>query len=113
MAMDIKTTLEHYITWFKSHERLVLLLAIGFFGVHFYGKGLDFLVKHDQTQAQIAHDQAQIAATKVIADDTANKLLLVQLQTLQEQVAATNTRLDQSIRDRAANTDKQKTIDDK
>jgi hypothetical protein len=110
--MDIKTTFEHYLTWFKSHERLVLLLAAGFFAVHFYGKGLDYLIKHDKTQADIAHEQAQTASTRVTTDDTANKLLLVQLQTLQQQVAATNTRLDQAMRDRQAATTNQKHIDD-
>jgi hypothetical protein len=111
--MSITTTLESYITWFKAHERLVLLLATGFFAVHFYGKGLDFLIKHDQTQAQIATVQAQAAAGKVTVDDTANKLLLVQLQTLQQQNQATNLRLDQIMRDRATATANQKQIDDK
>jgi hypothetical protein len=111
--MSIQTTLESYITWFKAHERLVLLLAAGFFAVHFYGKGLDFLIKHDQTKAQIATVQAQTAATKVTTDDTVNKLLLVQLQTLQQQNQATNLRLDQIMRDRATATVNQKQIDDK
>lgn len=111
-TMDIKTTLESYITWFKAHERLVILLAAGFFAVHFYGKGLDYLIKHDQTQAQIAATAAQAAAGKVTVDDTANKLLLVQLQALQQQVEATNVRLDQAMRDRATATANQKHVDD-
>jgi hypothetical protein len=110
--MDIKANLDHYITWFKAHERLVLLLAAGFFAVHFYGKGLDFLIKHDQTQRDIAVQQAQIAANKVTVDDTANKLVLAQLQTLQQQVAATQVRLDQAMRDRATQTTNQKKTDD-
>ena len=110
--MDIKTTLEHYLTWFKAHERLVLFLAAGFFAVHFYGKGLDYLIKHDKVQAEIATQQATIAATKVTQDDVANKLLLAQLQTLQQQVAATNVRLDQAMRDRAAATVIQKQKND-
>ena len=110
--MDIKTTLEHYITWFKAHERLVLLLAAGFFAVHFYGKGLDYLTKRDQVQRDIAVQQAQTAASKVATDDTTNKLVLAQLQVLQQQVAVTQTRLDQSMRDRATATTNQKHIDD-
>ena len=108
----IESTFSKYLAWFKSHERLVLLLAAGFFAVHFYGKGLDFLVKHDQTQAQIATQQALIAATKVSTDDTANKLLLSQLSTLQQQVAQSNQRIDQAISQRAAQTTNQKHVDD-
>lgn len=110
--MDIKTTFEHYLTWFKAHERLVLLVAIGLFSVHIYHRYLDYQIKHDQTQAQVANNQAQIAATKVNTDDTANKLLLAQLQTLQQQVATTNMRLDQVMRDRNTATNQQKQKDD-
>jgi hypothetical protein len=110
--MDIKTTFESYLTWFKAHERLVLLIALGFFSVHLYHRYLDYQIKHDQTQAQIANTQAQAAATKVGTDDTANKLLLAQLQTLQQQVALTNTRIDQQMRDRGTATIQQKQKDD-
>jgi hypothetical protein len=110
--MDIKTTFEHYLTWFKAHERLVLFLVAGFFAIHFYGKGLDYLIKHDKAQTEIATQQAVVAATKVNQDDVTNKLLLVQLQTLQQQVAATNIRLDQSMRDRATATTTQKQKND-
>jgi len=111
-TMDSRTTFEHYLTWFKSHERLVLLLAAGFFAVHFYGKGLDFLIKHDQTQAQIAHDQAQTSAAKVTQDDTTNKLVLAQLATLQAQVLQQGQRIDQGMRDRATQTTIQKQKND-
>jgi hypothetical protein len=67
--MDTKTIIEHWVTWFKAHERLVLLLAIGFFGVHFYGKGIDYLIKRDQLHADIAKQQASIAAQKVSNDE--------------------------------------------
>jgi hypothetical protein len=110
--MDIRTTLEHYINWFKAHERLVLLLAAGFFAVHFYGKGLDFLIKHDQTQAQIATQQAQIASTKFTQDDTTNKLVLAQLATLQAQVVQQTQRIDLAMQQRNAQTIQQKKVDD-
>lgn len=108
----IKQLLEHYLAWFKAHERLVALLAIGFFGVHFYGKGLDYLVKRDQTQVQIAKEQALIAVNKVSADDTANKLLLAQLATMQQQLELTNKRIDQGMQQRAIQTTQQKKVDD-
>lgn len=110
--MDIKTTLEHYLTWFKAHERLVLLLAVLLFGVHFYSKGIDYLVKRDQTQAQIAHDQAVVTATKFNQDDQTNKLLLVELATLKQQIAQQNQRIDEQMRDRQAATTQQKHTDD-
>jgi hypothetical protein len=104
--------LEHYITWFKAHERLVLFLAVGFFAVHLYSKHLDYRVKQDQVQAQISTQQAQIAAAKTNTDDANNKLLQAQLQVIQQQVTATNLRVDQAMRDRAAATVNQKRIDD-
>lgn len=110
--MTIKDTLEHYLTWFKAHERLVLLLAIGFFAVHFYGKVLDYLIKHDQTQAQISTQQAQIAAAKVTQDDQQNKLLAQQLDSLRTQIAEQTKRIDLGMQQRAANTAAQKHADD-
>ena len=109
----MNTTMEKYLAWFKSHERLVLLLVVLLFGIHFYGKGLDYLIKHDKSQVEIATQQATIAATKVSQDDTANKLVLQQLATLQAQVIQNNLRVDQAMRDRANQTTIQKQQDDK
>lgn len=112
MATEANSILTPYVTWFKAHERLVLLLIVGFFGVHFYSKHLDFAVKHDQVQAQIANQQAATAAQKSTQDDTANKLLLTQLQTMQQQIVAQNQRIDQAMQQRAAQTAIQKKTDD-
>lgn len=108
----IKALFEHYLAWFKAHERLVLLLAIGFFGVHFYGKGIDYLVKRDQNAAQIANTQAQAAATKSAQDDVQNKLMLGQLATLQQQVSQNSQRIDQAMQQRQAQTTRQKKVND-
>ena len=110
--MELNSKLQHYIAWFKAHERLVLLLAAGFFAVHFYGKGLDFLIKHDQAQAQIANQQAQSAATKFTQDDQRSEALLQQLALMQSQLQQTNQRIDQVMQQRAAQTVQQKKQDD-
>jgi hypothetical protein len=104
--------LESYITWFKAHERAVLLAGVLMFGGYGVNKAYDYLIKHDQVQAQIANQQAQAAATKVVTDDTTNKLLLVQLQTLQQQVQLQSQRIDQAMQQRAAATQTQKRTDD-
>ncbi len=110
--MDTKTKLDSYLAWFKAHERLVALVVAGFFGVHFYGKGIDYLVKRDQTQAQIATQQAQAAANRLTSDQEQNVQLLSQLASLQQQVIDQNKRIDQAMRDRATQTQAQKHTDD-
>lgn len=107
-----QTTFSKYLQWFESHERLILALALGFFIVYVSDKGFDYLIKHDQTQAQIATVQAKDAATKVSTDDTQNKLLLTQLAALQQQNNLTNQRIDQLMQQRAQQTKIQKQTDD-
>jgi hypothetical protein len=107
-----QTTFSKYLQWFESHERLILALALGFFIVYVSDKGFDYLIKHDQTQAQIATVQAKDAATKVSTDDTQNKLLLTQLAALQQQNNLTNQRIDQLMQQRAQQTKVQKQNDD-
>jgi len=110
--MDFKTILEHWITWFKAHERLVLLLAAGFFGIYFYGKGLDFLVKHDKVQADIATQQAQIAAQKVSDDQQRNQQNLAQLAQLQNSFNSLSLQVAASMQQRAARTTEEKRTSD-
>lgn len=109
--MDIKTTIDHYLNLFKAHERLILLLAAGFFAVHFYSKGIDYLTQRDKTEAQIAASIAQTAAQKVNTDDKQNQLLIAQLNQLQQTVNQQKKTLDAAIAARAAATTTQKSID--
>lgn len=110
--VTVPNVLSHYLTWFRAHEKLILVVALGIFGIYFYSRGIDFLVKHDQTQAQIATQQAQAAATKVTADDTSNKILQAQLAQITAQNQITNERVDQIMRQNALQTQVQKKQDD-
>lgn len=114
--MTIETTtasaFSKYLAWFKSHERLVLFLVAGFFAVHFYSAGLNYFIKHDQTQAQIAQIQAKSAADKVTLDATSNQALLTQLAQIQQQNQITNQRIDTLMNQRAQQTKVQKQQDD-
>ena len=102
--MDIKQIIKHWIAWFKAHERLVLLLAIGFFGVHFYGKGIDYLTKRDQTQAEVAKTVAQNAAQRATDDRQSNQQTAAQLAQLQNTFNSLSLQVAQSMQQRAART---------
>jgi hypothetical protein len=110
--MELNSNLQHYIAWFKAHERLVLLLAIGFFGVHFYGKGIDYLTKRDRTQAEIALRQATNAAQKFTDDEQRNKEALAQLAQLQISFNALSVQVSKSMQQRAAQSEQQKHVND-
>jgi hypothetical protein len=111
-TLTIGTKLDSYLTWFRAHERLIILLVLGFFAVHFYSRGIDYLTKHDQTQAQVAMVQAKAAATQVTQDASANTLLLNQLAQITQQNTITNQRIDTLMNQRAQQTLQQKRVDD-
>jgi hypothetical protein len=109
---NTSVTVHPYLTWFKVHERLVLFLATGFFAVYLFGAGLNYFIKHDQTQAQIAQIQAKSASDKVTTDAVVNQALLTQLAQIQQQNAITNQRIDSLMSQRAQQTKVQKQQDD-
>jgi hypothetical protein len=106
------STLDKYLTWFKAHERLVLLLAVIAFGSFLTDKAYDYLLKHDQTQANVAHDQAVIAANKVNTDVAANQILLAQLAQLQNSYNGLSVQVAASMQQRATQSNNQKHTDD-
>lgn len=108
----IESTFNKYLAWFKAHERLVLLLAAIAFGAFLTDKSYDYLVKHDQTQANIAHDTALIAANKVNDDTAANQALLAQLAQLQNSYDSLSLQVAASMQQRAAQSVTQKHADD-
>ncbi|HZS43383.1 MAG TPA: hypothetical protein VFA52_04330 [Candidatus Paceibacterota bacterium] len=101
-----------YYTWFKTHERLVLFLVIGFFVVHFYNRGLDYMISRDRTAAEAAKQNALEASNKFNQDDQKNKVLLAQLDVLRQQFITQQKQLDQIRQQRAEQTQKQKQIND-
>src|SRR5579885_1406667 len=80
-----------YYTWFKTHERLVLFLVIGFFVVHFYNRGLDYMISRDRTAAEAAKQNALEASNKFNQDDQKNKVLLAELDVRIRQLLGVGT----------------------
>lgn len=111
METQLHPILSHYIAWLKAHERLVIIAGVLFFGVHFYTKGFDYLAKHDQTQAQIAHDNAQSALKTLDQSDQTNKLLQQQLADLKQSTAIQYANLQAQIVKRDQQTQQQKQTD--
>ena len=96
--------LDKYITWFKAHERLVIVLACLLVTVHFYSKGIDYFTRRDQLQAQ--------QASQKLAVDTATNLALTsQLNDLKKQFADEVAQLQKQIQTRNQVTEKQKEQD--
>jgi hypothetical protein len=96
--------LGNYITWFKSHERWILLSTVGFFGIHFYNKFADLSLKRDQTQAQIA-------GNKLETDQEANIQLVSQMNDLKKVFSEQTAQLQAQIVARDASTKKQISTD--
>lgn len=96
--------LDKYITWFKAHERLVIVLACLLVTVHFYSKGIDYFTRRDQLQAQQA-------SQKLAADTATNLALTSQLNDLKKQFADEVAQLQKQIQTRNQVTEKQKEQD--
>jgi hypothetical protein len=108
----VESTFSKYLALFKAHERLVLFLAMIAFGSFLTVKAYDYLLKHDQTQANVAHDQAVIAANKVSTDVAANQILLAQLAQLQNSYNGLSVQVAASMQQRATQSNNQKHTDD-
>lgn len=74
--------LEKYLTWFKAHERAIIIVVVLGFGAHMYGRWIDL---------QSSKKEAQVAAlTQAVAQDKANVASLA-LQASQAQAAYQTT----------------------
>ncbi len=104
--------MQTYLTFFKAHERLILVLALIVFGAFCTLKAYDAFLKHDQTQAQIAHDKAVIAAQQADESQKTAENVLLALGQLQTQINQQSARIDQQMAQRATQTVAQKKIDD-
>lgn len=110
--MELNSNLQHYIAWFKAHERLVVIVLALLFAVHFTGKAYDYLVKHEQTQALIANYKAQTDAKSFATSEQHSEALLQELGAMRQQLQLTNQRIDQVMQQRAAQTIQQKKQND-
>ena len=101
----IEKAAKGYLTFFKAHERfLIIVLAAGLL-FHFYGAGLNAWINHDKRVSTIA-------SQKVQADAQANKVLQDQLNQLTLQTQQQFASLQKSMQQRAADTAAQKKSDD-
>lgn len=105
-------SLETQITWFKAHERLVLLLVVSAVGIYGYNKYLDYSISRDKNQAMIANQQAQVSAQAFTQSQAQTQVVLGQLAALQQQILDQNKRIDQAMQQRAQATDAQKKKND-
>lgn len=112
MDTQLHPVLSHYIAWLKAHERLVIIVGLIFLGAHFYTKGFDYLAKRDQTQAQIAKDNAQSALKTLEQSDQTNKQLQQQLAELKQSSAIQYAKLQAQIAKRDQQNQQQKQIND-
>ena len=103
---------EHkYVSYFKAHERLLLILVcLAFLGFGVV-KALTFWEHHDQRVYD--HDKAMLQADreKSAADAARSAELAAQYKDLAAKVLETNTKLEQAIASRDTELRKQKEID--
>jgi hypothetical protein len=100
--------LTKYLTWFKAHERLVIIVIGAWLVFRFYGDILSVYTEHDKRK--IASDQivAIDAHQKTQADSQANTQLLQQLADLKLQQATLSAQLQASMAQRQQDTNVQK-----
>ena len=93
IAVIRSSLFSNYLEWFKSHERLLILVLCLGVGVHFYGRVINAWEQHDQRTVNTANAAlaADITNTKAIAD--ANAKAAVQYQVLAAQLADANKAL--------------------
>jgi hypothetical protein len=98
-------TFEGYITWIKTHEKLIIIAALVLFGLHVYDSARQAWVDHDKRLADQAREAAQISSLQSIQ-------VQEQLADLKKQVDAANASLKASEIQRSIDTQKQKQADD-
>lgn len=91
--------LEKYLTWFRAHERLLIIALVLFVTAWGFNKYLD----HD---AMVRHDQAVVAQQTLKQQDAANKQLAAQIAELQKENDDKYVMLVQELNTLQANMDK-------
>lgn len=93
-----------YVTWLRSHEVLILIVAGAFLLFHFYDRGVSAWEAHDQRLSSQAAQQVQV-------DHTANQQVQAELTQLLSTVSQQQQALDKLISQRATQTVEQKKKD--
>lgn len=93
-----------YVTWLRSHEILILIVAGAFLLFHFYDRGISAWQAHDERASSQAAQQVQV-------DHTANQQVQAELTQLLSTVSQQQQTLDKLISQRAVQTIEQKKKD--
>ncbi len=98
-------TFEGYLTWIKTHEKLIIIVALVLFGLHVYDSARQAWVDHDKRLADQAHEAAQISSLQ-------SAQVQEQLADLKKQIDTANASLKAAEIQRGIDTQKQKQADD-
>ena len=96
--------LQHWITFVKAHEKLLIIGFAGFLLFHFYSKVIDAWVNHDKLAQSVA-------AQKVTADNTETTALRTEVADLKAQLVAQNAQILAQIANQKVVTQKQQQVD--
>jgi hypothetical protein len=96
--------LGNYVTWFKAHEKLLIIAVGAFLIFHLYDRGVQAWEAHDQRLATAASQQVK-------TDDAASKQTQAQLTALLATVGRQQATIDKLMAQRATQTIKQKQTD--
>lgn len=98
-------TFQGYLTWFKAHEKLIIIAILVLFSLHVYDSARQAYVDHLKRQDDVA---AQTAKASSIQSTQTQE----QLANLQKQVDTTNAAIRSAEAQRVIDTQKQKQADD-
>lgn len=98
-------TFEGYLTWVKTHEKLIIIAVLALLSLHVYDSARQAYVDHLKRQDDVAAQTAQASSLQNIQTQE-------QLADLRKQVDATNVALKAAEAQRAIDTRKQKQADD-
>lgn len=98
-------TFEGYLTWVKTHEKLIIIGALVLLSLHVYDSARQAYVDHLKRQDDVAAQTAQASSLQSAQTQE-------QLADLRKQVDATNAAVKASEAQRVIDTKKQKQADD-
>jgi hypothetical protein len=100
----VPTVLDNWITFFKAHEKILIIILAGALALHFYGTALNAWVNHDKAAQTIEEQKSATLAQQ-------NSLLAQQGAQLLTAVTASNAALAKAASQRAEQTKAQQAAD--
>lgn len=104
-------TLTSYITFLKAHERLLIVAAVLFFGVHLVDGGFKALVNHDNAKVQVIATQVSKDQSSVRTDANTALQANVALQSALTQAQTQNALLAKALQQASASLASVRTTD--